>query len=54
MDANRRTFLGTAALGAGGLVALSQTANAAVTPGTNSMEISLYFLPISYISPAMP
>lgn len=35
MDANRRAFLGTAALGAGGLVALSQVANAAVTPGTD-------------------
>lgn len=34
MDANRRAFLGTAALGASGLVALSQTASA-VTPGTD-------------------
>ena len=34
MDANRRSFLGTAALGAGSLIALSQAANA-VTPGTD-------------------
>ncbi len=34
MDANRRAFLGTAALGAGSLVALTQAANA-VTPGTD-------------------
>jgi oxalate decarboxylase len=34
MDANRRSFLGTAALGAGSLIALNQAANA-VTPGTD-------------------